>query len=483
MVPTKSGKPRAVKVYRDPATGRFIPLPPRPKRAGGSGTKPRSGGVPTVTRMVPTTSGKPRAVRMYRDPSSGRMIPLPPRNVPTMIRMVPTTSGTPRAVTVYRDPATGRFIPLPPRAGPSGGARPAPGKSGAGGGVPTVIRMVPTSIGVPKAVRMYRAQGGQLVPLPPKNVPTVTMTVPATTPGGKPRVVKLYRAPGGQMLPLPPRAVRRPKNRPLIVEFAPSSAASDDRLPATVTKPTKKKAKSLTNTGWAQWARTQRNGTSTRPPLRIPTPRPSPGQQLNTRSRAPVKIPTPQAVAPTVTILPTASFNLGGSGGGGSSGASPVQEPTDQNRLSGGGASGGKDTGLSPTIIGVIVGVVVFVLILAIAVFAYLRKTDGKSDPYMRWNAWKEGSKGMELGSLPEHRRSSAGYVDSIYARQSADFTPYIAPSPGAKRTSFAPGSSMIRASVNAGPQRFTPAQRESISPSPPRRSITPGKSLQMGRK
>ena len=140
---------------------------------------------------------------------------------------------------------------------------------------------------------------------------------------------------------------------------------------------------------------------------------------------------------------------------------------------------------MSPTIIGVIVGVVVFLLILAIAVYAYLRKTDGKSDPYMRWNAWKDGSKGMELGSLPpEHRRSSAGYVDSIYARQSADFTPYIAPSPGAKRTSFAPGSSMTRASVNAGPQRFNPAQRGSISPSLPRRSITPGKSLaQMGRK
>ena len=141
--------------------------------------------------------------------------------------------------------------------------------------------------------------------------------------------------------------------------------------------------------------------------------------------------------------------------------------------------------------IGVIVGVVLAVLLIGVAAFIYLNRKADPSDPYTRWNAWKEGkSSGLDKGSVElkeqNSRRSSAGYVDSIYGRNSADFQPYIARSPGGVRASVA------RASLSPGlGSRSSSKRLISSSPSPdngrqtlsgaPRRSIAAGRALPGG--
>ena len=164
---------------------------------------------------------------------------------------------------------------------------------------------------------------------------------------------------------------------------------------------------------------------------------------------------------------------------GGGEGEEPTTGEEDNSANSQGDAlDSGKDKGLSATMIGVIVGVILAVLLMAVGVYVYLNKKDGL-DAFTRWNAWKDGQNdpakhGMELGRL-DGRRSSAGYVDSIYGRGSADFTPYIASPPGGggKRLSYAAGSSLGSGTGGPGPRGSmtnsnpaAAAARGSISPS-----------------
>jgi len=279
---------------------------------------------------------------------------------------------------------------------------------------------------------------------------------------------------------------------PLIVAFQPSMTLRQPRAP-TYFRPNRT-VSAPTVTGWASWARRVRNGTAPGV-LRASGPAPTTARasSVTRRPSRPAPAPASQVAA---TVIPTTSYSLGASpangGGNGGSGTPGQQQPPsnnnpDQNNVNSAGSASEKHGGLSPEMIGVIVGVVLAVLLISIAAFIYLRKAD-PSDPYRRWNTWKEGkSLGLDKGSVElkeqNSRRSSAGYVDSIYGRHSADFQPYIVKSPGARasmaRASLSPGSGSPSSSKR--PISISPDQGRQTLNGAPRRSIVAGRALPGG--
>ena len=386
-------------------------------KGGAKAKKPRS--VPTKTVIIRDANGRPKAVRQFRNPLTGKMMPLPPRGTPTVTKKV---NG--KSVRQYRDPNTGLFIPLPPGVGNT------VKKGGSKGGAPGSRRSVPT-----------RGRG----------TTKIVQYQPSST----------ALQGGGSAPPPPPRSGKT---------LSPAAGT----------------------TAWAKWARAQRNQTmnaGSRAPKRPTTGKmaKAPVVSVSVKKSSPTTAARSNPVAPTPALLtgapptptvspPTATPTSSGGGGAGlapgagsqgGGGEEPTPSEEDNSANSQSSTDSSKDKGLSATMIGVIVGVILAVLLMTVGVYVYLNKKDG-SGAFARWNAWEDSKTGMELGRL-DGRRSSAGYVDSIYGRESADFTPYIASPPGGggKRLSYAAGSNL--GSGSGGPRGSVAnaaAARGSLSPS-----------------